>query len=72
MQVPLRVLQQVVIGGREGALVSVQGEGLFPDVACLQREPHVQVFMLVEDGHFTPVNIVAQLHSMHVLPTLTS
>ena len=33
MQVPLRVLQQVVIGGREGALVSVQGEGLFPDVA---------------------------------------
>ena len=42
-----------------GSLVSVQGEGLFPDVACLQRESHVQVFMLVEDGHFTPVNIVA-------------
>ena len=36
-----RVLQQVVIGGREGALVSVEGEGLLPDVACLQREPHV-------------------------------
>ena len=29
--------------GREGALVSVEGEGLLPDVACLriQREPHV-------------------------------
>ena len=36
-----------------GALVSVQGEGLFPDVACLQRESHVQVFMLVKDGYFT-------------------
>ena len=46
MQVPLQVLQQVVIGGREGALVSVQGEGLFPDVACLQRESHVQVFII--------------------------
>ena len=43
----------MVIGGREGALVSVQGEGLFPDVACLQRESHVQVFMLVEDGQQT-------------------
>ena len=40
----------MVIGGREGALVSVQGEGLFPDV---QQESHVQVFMLVKDGYFT-------------------
>ena len=46
----------MVIGGREGALVSVEAEGLLPDVACLQQEPYV---MLVEDGHFTPVNVVA-------------
>ena len=28
--------QQVNIGGREGAHVSVEGEGLLSDVACLQ------------------------------------
>jgi len=32
-------MQKVVIGGREGALVSVKREGLLPDVACLQCKP---------------------------------
>ena len=59
-------------GGRRwegGSPCLCSGGGLFPDVACLQRESHVQVFHAGQ-GWLLHSSQHCGLHSMHVLPML--